>query len=145
MLHFLKSWEFWNQLSAAGFFSFNIYDIRFFFGYGYSIFFVTTKSSVVKQKGKSQNGGYRKTKHIKFSEKRTHFLPPDTHVFEVFFENMTPAQVFSCEFHEISKNRFFQRITPVAASGVEAKFFWEGYWLWRTLKYLNPFLISKTE
>ena len=91
--------------------------------FGNSTFFVTTKSSVVKQKGKSQNGGCRKTKYIKFSEKLTHFLPPDTHVLEVFFGNMTPAQVFPCEFHKISKNRFFQRITPVAASGVEAKFF----------------------
>ena len=36
------------------------------------------KSSVIMQKGESQNGCYKKTKHIKFSENE-HFLPPDTH------------------------------------------------------------------
>ena len=29
------------------------------------------KSSVIRQKGESQNGCYKKTKHAKFSEKRT--------------------------------------------------------------------------
>ena len=32
---------------------------------------------VIRQKGKSQNGGNKKAKHAKFSEKQT-FLPPDT-------------------------------------------------------------------
>ena len=32
-------------------------------------------SSVTRQKGKSQNGGSKKTKHTKFSEKQT-FLTP---------------------------------------------------------------------
>ena len=36
-------------------------------------------SLVIKQKGKSQNGGNKKTKHAKFSKKPEHFLPPDTH------------------------------------------------------------------
>ena len=36
------------------------------------------KSSVKGQKGESQNGCYKKTKHVKFSEKRA-LLPPDTH------------------------------------------------------------------
>ena len=31
---------------------------------------------VMRQKGKSENGGYKKTKHAKFSEKLT-FLAPD--------------------------------------------------------------------
>ena len=35
--------------------------------------------SVIRQKGESQNGR-NKTKHTKFSEKRT-FLPPDTHTY----------------------------------------------------------------
>ena len=33
------------------------------------------KSSVIRQKGESQDGGNKKTKHPKFSEKRT-FLNP---------------------------------------------------------------------
>ena len=33
------------------------------------------KSSVIRQKGESQNGGNKKSKHAKFSEKRT-FLTP---------------------------------------------------------------------
>ena len=33
--------------------------------------------SIIRQKGKSQNGGNMKTKHIKFSEKQTFLtLPP---------------------------------------------------------------------
>ena len=31
---------------------------------------------VMSQKGKSQNSGYKKTKHVNFSQQRT-FLPPD--------------------------------------------------------------------
>ena len=33
------------------------------------------KSSVIRQKGQSQNGCFRKTKHVEFSEKRTFFYP----------------------------------------------------------------------
>ena len=33
------------------------------------------KSSVIWQKGESQNGGNKNTKHAKFSEKRTFFTP----------------------------------------------------------------------
>ena len=40
--------------------------------------FRNTSSSVIRQKGESQNGCFKKTKPIKFSEKRT-FLAPDTH------------------------------------------------------------------
>ena len=35
-------------------------------------------SSVIKQKGESQNGCYKKIKHSKF-HKNEHFLPPDMH------------------------------------------------------------------
>ena len=34
--------------------------------------------SMIRQKGESQNGCFKKTKHAKFSEKKK-FLPPDTH------------------------------------------------------------------
>ena len=34
--------------------------------------------SVIRKKGESQNGGNKKTKHAKFSEKK-YLLPPDTH------------------------------------------------------------------
>ena len=34
--------------------------------------------SVIRQKGESQNGSFKKTTHAKFSENE-HFLPPDTH------------------------------------------------------------------
>ena len=36
------------------------------------------KSSVIRQKGESQNGCFKKTKHAKFP-KNEHFLPPDPH------------------------------------------------------------------
>ena len=32
-------------------------------------------SSVIKQKGESQNGCFKKTKHAKFPEKRTFLIP----------------------------------------------------------------------
>ena len=39
------------------------------------------KTSIIRQKGESQNGYFKKTKHAKFSEKRT-FLPTDTHTYD---------------------------------------------------------------
>ena len=48
-------------------------------------------SLVVRQKSESQNGCFKKTKHVKFSEKRT-FLTPDTHTYVRnvrFSENLT--------------------------------------------------------
>ena len=36
-------------------------------------------TSVIRQKGVSQNGGNKKRKHAKFSPKNEHFLAPDTH------------------------------------------------------------------
>ena len=38
------------------------------------------KSSVIRQKGESQNGSFKKTKHAKFSEKRTFLTPWYGHV-----------------------------------------------------------------
>ena len=37
-----------------------------------------SNSSVIRQKGKSQKGRYKKTKYTKFSQNE-HFLPPDKH------------------------------------------------------------------
>ena len=42
--------------------------------------FVSNRSLVIRQKGESQNGRFRKTKHVKFSEKRT-FLA-HTHIIQ---------------------------------------------------------------
>ena len=39
----------------------------------------------------------------------------------LFFKKETLAQVFSCEFYEISKNIFSYRTPPVAASGKRQK------------------------
>ena len=39
-----------------------------------------TIPSVIRQKGESQNGYFKKTKHANFSEKE-HFLPPDTQTY----------------------------------------------------------------
>ena len=44
------------------------------------------KSSVIRQKGKSQNGCFKKTKHAKFSEKRTFLTPRYAHVRNNFQE-----------------------------------------------------------
>ena len=38
-------------------------------------------SSVIRRKGESQNGGNKKTKQAKFSEKRTFLTPPDSHTY----------------------------------------------------------------
>ena len=38
------------------------------------------KSSVMRQKGESQNGGNKKSNHAKFSEKRTSLSPWYAHV-----------------------------------------------------------------
>ena len=54
-------------------------------------------TSVARQKGKSQNGCFKKTKHVKFSEKRT-FLTPDTHYLRYISEMIqfpkTPSEYF---------------------------------------------------
>ena len=39
-----------------------------------------------------------------------------------FFKKETLAQMFSCEFWEISKNTFFYRTSPVAASEMNNSF-----------------------
>ena len=39
------------------------------------------------QKGESQNGCFKKTKHAKFSENEQ-FLPPDTYTYVPFSENL---------------------------------------------------------
>ena len=41
----------------------------------FSAIYLQALSSVIRQKDKSQNGCFKKTKHVKFSEKRT-FLTP---------------------------------------------------------------------
>ena len=38
-------------------------------------------SSVIRRKSESQNGGNKKTKQAKFSEKRTFLTPPDSHTY----------------------------------------------------------------
>ena len=38
---------------------------------------ISYNSSVTRQKGESQNGGNKKTKHEQFSQKNEHFLSPD--------------------------------------------------------------------
>ena len=43
---------------------------------------------------------------------------------DLFLIKESLAQVFSCEFCEISKNTFFYRKTPVAASDVKMKSFY---------------------
>ena len=37
--------------------------------------------SVIRQKRESQNGCFKKAKHAKISDRKTHFLPPDTHAY----------------------------------------------------------------
>ena len=44
----------------------------------YSTFY---NSLVIRQKGESKNRCFKKTKHAKFSEKKKHFLHPDTHTY----------------------------------------------------------------
>ena len=44
----------------------------------YSVWIQDNIALVIKQKGESQNGCYKKTKQTKFS-KNEHFLPPHTH------------------------------------------------------------------
>ena len=47
--------------------------VQHHFHYQFAINFY--KSSVVRQKGESQNAYFKKTKHVKFSEKRSFFTP----------------------------------------------------------------------
>ena len=47
-------------------------------------------SSAIRQKGKPQNGCYKKTKQGKYSEKRT-FLTPDTHTSVLRFTSFYPV------------------------------------------------------
>ena len=49
------------------------------------------KTSVIRQKGDSQNGYFKKTKHVKFSEKRLS-LPPDTRT----YDNLDVQKIMLC-------------------------------------------------
>ena len=46
------------------------------FNWELKTYFLNSVSSVIRQKSESQNGGNKKTKHVKFSEKQT-FLTKD--------------------------------------------------------------------
>ena len=64
-------------------------------------------SSIIRPKGESQNGCYRKTKHAEFSEKRT-FLTPDTHtcVFQKIWRALRFAfSPYYRRFRTLSNNR----------------------------------------
>ena len=50
-------------------------DKNFSSGRAHNTYRITLNSSVIRQKGESQNGCLKKTKHVKFFEKRT-FLTP---------------------------------------------------------------------
>ena len=54
-----------------------------------------SNSSVIRQKGESQNGCFKKTKHFKFSEKRT-FL--------------TPISTCTCAYQEVRNVRFAENL-----------------------------------
>ena len=65
-----------------------LYGYRKFYFIEVSIFvmelvhsYSVKKSSLIRQKGKSQNGCFKKTKYAEFSKKNEHFLPPDTHTY----------------------------------------------------------------
>ena len=57
---------------------------------------INLKSSLVKQKGKSQSGDNKKTKHNKFSKKRTFLTPWYAHV-----------RVCTCAYQGVKNVRFF--------------------------------------
>ena len=56
--------------------------------------FTSLNSSVIKQKGESKNGCFKKTKHAKFP-KYEHFLPPDKR---------------TCEYHGVRNVRFSENL-----------------------------------
>ena len=56
-----------------------------------------TNSLVISQKGESQNGDDKKTKHAKFPEKKKRFLPSDTHM-HVCVSGATKCSFFSGKF-----------------------------------------------
>ena len=62
-------------------------------------------SLVIKQKGESQNGGNKKAKHAKFSEKRT-FLPPDTHTSDELTWRMQLKFFWQLLYNTIRKSRY---------------------------------------
>ena len=45
-------------------------------------------SSVIRQKGESQNGCFKKAKHAEISKKQT-FLPPDTHTCVLYIKRFS--------------------------------------------------------
>ena len=53
------------------------------------------KTSVIRQKGESQNGCFKKTKHAKFSEKRTFLTPWYAHVREALENNSLQLKAVS--------------------------------------------------
>ena len=53
------------------------------------------KSSVIKQKGESQNGGNKKTKHAEFSEKRRFLTPWYVHVWRALLSSYLRFEIRS--------------------------------------------------
>ena len=66
-----------NKLQLASSKNYQLYEhvIKF------SVCYISSTSSVIRQKGESQNGGNKKTKHPKFSRKANNSYP-DTHSYD---------------------------------------------------------------
>ena len=98
------------------------------------------KSSVIRQKGESQNGCFKKTKHAKFP-KNEHFLPPDTHTYECVSEGFVFRKIWRALF---SWNTRFE-IRPFALLPANFRFLnhfllsWFGFNYYR---FLSPFPIT---
>ena len=92
---------------------------------------VEIKLSVIRQKGESQNGGHRKTKHTKISEKLTFLTPWDCKVFSNFLliteTHLRPS--------ETGRMKFFLQKYCVKSVQIRS-FFWSVFSRIRTRK--NP-------
>ena len=55
--------------------------IKYYYHLFTKIVSVSAVSSIIRQKGESQNGGNKKTKHVIISEKRTFLTPFDAHTY----------------------------------------------------------------
>ena len=67
-------------------------------------------SSVIRQKGESQNGDDKKTKHANFSEKKKRtFLTPNTHNFGISVLSFEIYLNFLIQFNKASSTSFIAK------------------------------------
>ena len=111
--------------------------------------FLCDISSLIRQKSESQDGCFKKTKHAKFSEKRTFLTPWYTHVrFEICSFALLPT-IFLYSFCFFMMSGWVIQILHVTWTAIhlilqeKTLMKWFNYWKTTQLNFFNGFTATR--